>query len=176
MLDRTHDAIFKAFNELVAKNSFDNISVNDICEKAQVSRSTFYRYFVDKYDVMNHNYRIMFHECVSVSHNYEELFCHLFLYSKENLPAIRRVFNTAGVNSFSEFIAEESVRFVEELTKKKRNGKGFSEVERMQAEIIGHGIGFIAKRWIDGEYDLSPEESAHALYMLIPEQFRYETF
>ena len=39
-----------AFTELLSKKKFENIMINDLCEKALVRRATFYTHFIDKYD------------------------------------------------------------------------------------------------------------------------------
>jgi AcrR family transcriptional regulator len=36
---------------------FEKITVSLIIKRSGVSKSTFYRYFLDKYDVMNYNYK-----------------------------------------------------------------------------------------------------------------------
>lgn len=41
-----------AANNLARENEFDAITVDMICERAQVSRSSFYRLFQDKYDIL----------------------------------------------------------------------------------------------------------------------------
>ena len=56
MKDRTQEAILNAFNTLIEKNDFDKITIQMIIDEAGVGRTTFYRYFKDKYDVMNYNY------------------------------------------------------------------------------------------------------------------------
>lgn len=44
----TRDAILAAFTALVARSSYGAVSVEQICQEANVSRRTFYRYFEDK--------------------------------------------------------------------------------------------------------------------------------
>ena len=43
--------------KLISEVDFNKISVETIMKEAGVSRSTFYRYFKDKYDVMNANFK-----------------------------------------------------------------------------------------------------------------------
>ena len=53
-------AVFaKAMGELVEKEPLDSITVNDIVEKASASRTTFYRYFKDKNDLLAYVYTKM---------------------------------------------------------------------------------------------------------------------
>ncbi len=48
----TKSAISKAFIELYCQKDISAISLNEICKKAHVSRTTFYRYYDDKYAVL----------------------------------------------------------------------------------------------------------------------------
>ena len=57
MVNRTLNAIIDGFNRLISEVDFNKISVEMIMKEAGVSRSTFYRYFKDKYDVMNANFK-----------------------------------------------------------------------------------------------------------------------
>ena len=42
-----------AFVELMDQKGFRNITVNDIAERAMISRSTFYLHYADKYELLN---------------------------------------------------------------------------------------------------------------------------
>lgn len=44
---------YTALKELVAVKSFEKINVNDILAQAGISRATFYRHFMDKYDLLD---------------------------------------------------------------------------------------------------------------------------
>lgn len=46
---RTRKFISRAFVELILEKDFEEISVTDICDKAMITRATFYKYFEDKY-------------------------------------------------------------------------------------------------------------------------------
>ena len=50
---RTRNLILGSFSDLLAERSFDAISVQDVTEKAQINRATFYKHFVDKYDLLD---------------------------------------------------------------------------------------------------------------------------
>jgi len=50
VLNDFSDALF----QLVREQAFEKITVNDLCELANYPRSTFYNYFEDKYDLLNH--------------------------------------------------------------------------------------------------------------------------
>lgn len=47
---KTRAKLVSTFMDLISKHDFDDITVNDICEKAGVRRATFYKHYADKYD------------------------------------------------------------------------------------------------------------------------------
>lgn len=49
---RVRDAIIEAALDLFAERGFDAVTVSDIAERAEVGRTTFFRYFGDKQEVM----------------------------------------------------------------------------------------------------------------------------
>lgn len=51
-MQRTFRLISDALFELVLKQPFEEISVTDICKKAMVHRTTFYKHFEDKYQLL----------------------------------------------------------------------------------------------------------------------------
>ena len=61
---RTQDILFDAVIELLTRRSFDDICVTDICGRANVHRSTFYKYYVDKYELLEVRFRAMLGEII----------------------------------------------------------------------------------------------------------------
>ncbi len=47
---KTHLALNKAFLEMLKEKRFEEITVNELCERAMVRRATFYKHFADKYE------------------------------------------------------------------------------------------------------------------------------
>jgi AcrR family transcriptional regulator len=50
---RTHKLLQKALIELTIEKGFADVTVHDIAERAMVNRSTFYRHYRDKYDLLS---------------------------------------------------------------------------------------------------------------------------
>lgn len=52
-IGKTREAIFEAFISLMAEKNFEQITVNEIAARANVSRGTIYLHYVDKYDLLD---------------------------------------------------------------------------------------------------------------------------
>lgn len=52
-VQRTRKLLQQALIELTVEMGFAAVTVRDICNRAMVNRSTFYRYYLDKYDLLN---------------------------------------------------------------------------------------------------------------------------
>ena len=57
---RTRSLILQAFYDLLAQKNFESISVQDVTDKAQINRATFYAHFPDKYALLDHSISQMF--------------------------------------------------------------------------------------------------------------------
>lgn len=79
---RTRALIEQAFNELLAEKAFQTISVQDITERAEINRSTFYAHFSDKYALLESSITQIFRQELE---RRTLSACH---YSAENLRAL----------------------------------------------------------------------------------------
>ena len=75
---RTREAIFQAFTELLSKKHYNQITVGEIIEKADIGRATFYAHFETKDFLLKEL-------C-------EELFCHIFDETEESCNKHRHIF------------------------------------------------------------------------------------
>lgn len=53
-IQKSRDAIETAFLELLMKNGIEQITINDIADRANVNRGTVYLHYKDKYDLFAH--------------------------------------------------------------------------------------------------------------------------
>ena len=49
---KTKERLLAAFQELIDKKKFEDITVNEICTESGIRRATFYKHFTDKYDFL----------------------------------------------------------------------------------------------------------------------------
>lgn len=174
MIQRTRKAIVTAFNTLIKNHSIEKITVEMILKEANVSKATFYRYFNDKYDVMNSNYKELLDRFSSpdCSSNYTELYEKLYKYGIRNWKFLQRAFETTGCNSFCEYISGYSYNLILRITRQNRDGAVLTEVEKLQCDVFCHGVSQMYKNWIFEKYPLTPAEAAQALYDIMPVTLR----
>lgn len=171
---RTEKAIRDAFNGLIRTHPFHLITIEKICQEADVSRATFYRYYKDKYEVMNDNYRVLLSDCLKrpCVHDFASLYVELFSEAHADFwVSIRNSFGSAGYNSFSAFIASHSFETAEKLVLENRHTP-FTEAERLQMHVFTQGIARVYEDWTFGRYALSSKEAGEALYLLMPASLR----
>ncbi len=173
MPNRTKKIILSAFNDLIDRNDFSKISVRDICKEAEVSTTTFYRHFTDKYDVMAYNYQRLFDKYLFTQEGHitlEDFYRNMFRATQEEFSSLTRAFAVLGRNSLYDFIYNYSVEYLYEFIRRK-NGT-ITDREKMQCSILAYGISYNGMNWVKGVYDLTPEEAASATYELMPEVLR----
>jgi len=57
---RTRNLILESFESLLAEKGFESISVQDVTDKAEINRATFYAHFPDKYALLDYSISQMF--------------------------------------------------------------------------------------------------------------------
>jgi AcrR family transcriptional regulator len=57
---RTRSLILRSFEDLLAEKNFETVSVQDVTDKAQINRATFYAHFQDKYALLDYSISQMF--------------------------------------------------------------------------------------------------------------------
>ena len=75
---RTKVFIQNALTELTRKRAFDKISVQDISRQAMINRATFYRYYKDKYNLVEEIFRGALHRMAT-----EMGPAHVFLHTRD---------------------------------------------------------------------------------------------
>ena len=52
-IKKTKKALFRAFFIMLSEMTFEEMTINALCEKAGVRRATFYKHYADKFDFLN---------------------------------------------------------------------------------------------------------------------------
>ena len=65
----TKDKILKQTYKLYQEKGFNNVTIQDICKKTNITKPTFYKYFKNKEDTIIHLYDDMEH-CFYTKHRF----------------------------------------------------------------------------------------------------------
>ena len=168
---KTREAIFKAFIDLLSTKSYNNITVAEIIDIADVGRATFYAHFETKdyllkelceelfchiFDVANENKSIHRHifECDAP----ESVFLHLFNHLLKNDNNILKLLSGKNDELFATYFKAS----LNELVKKHISITEYSEKLNLPQDFIINHISstFVGtvKWWIDNGKKESPTE------------------
>lgn len=84
---KTKTAIYQAFIALLRQEPYDSVTVQAICQRANVGRSTFYAHFDSKEMLLEYLCQDLFHHTFEQSERFnslEDCLSHIFYHFKEN--------------------------------------------------------------------------------------------
>ncbi|MBG9455399.1 TetR family transcriptional regulator [Lysinibacillus sphaericus] len=163
---RTQALIKNTFMDLLSEKPFSAITINNICEKAMIHRSTFYRYYDDKYelfsDTLNFITITLFEQTKQGLDIEHTLFEEIIEYIDVNRALF---FNVTSKNNSrelydkliqlgSEILYKNSIKYNDPLSVQIRN----SDYPKVLCDFYCSGFFEIIKKWINNEYPYSKEE------------------
>ncbi|WP_159448011.1 TetR/AcrR family transcriptional regulator [Papillibacter cinnamivorans] len=159
MAKRTQNAIAGAFLSLIRENTYEEISVTDLCRKADVVRKTFYNNFHSKDDVVHYLIDDIFHEMESGmdlrNMSVREILLNAFRFVTENREALLLFYSRGLIRfaykSMSAYITEDHI-----LTKLDRNAVDARAYKYIAAQISAVLISII-ETWIENGFEESVE-------------------
>ena len=166
---KVKDGIFEAFEELLKEKSFEDITILDIAKRCEISRGTFYRYFADKYELMNYGYIKKSNALISaydginmLKNNY--LAMANYMYKKESF---RKIFMQYGQNSLTDTISMTCNSICRELVLKSGEKENSDELSDA-IEMFSIGMAEYLRHWALNGYKVTPERIAVAIFENIP--------
>ena len=107
--DITKRALADGLKALMRERPIEKISVEDICQASQVSRRSFYRYFLDKFDLLTWTYNEDFCRMVEVRDDKTiwDYYPEIVEYLHSDPKFFRNAFSYEGQNSFRYFCFEK---------------------------------------------------------------------
>lgn len=170
----TKQRIFSAFDELLNELPFDKITVQMIIERGGVSKSTFYRHFKDKYDVLNFNSLALCEHLMEqrTCRDWHDFFYEMFQEIAKDSKYYRRAFRTSGQNAHYGFLYHHSFSIVEKCYLHKMQKDELTTQEHFLISHYCYGCVGILQDWLNHPDCLTPEEMADIFYNAMPEQCR----
>lgn len=155
-------ALSESLKELMRASEFDEISVSALCDHAGVSRRSFYRHFLDKYDLLN--YTFYQDLCVEIPHrddwvcwDYMPEICRTF---EGDRAYYRHAYRVNGRNSFREYATTRMFPLLE------HDLIGCPVSRKVRDRFIVQFFNVVyddIENWIRNEPHTTAQEFAHAL-------------
>jgi len=165
------NAAFSLFKEF----PFDTITVQMILNKAEVSRKTFYKYYADKYELMEIYYRNFMDNNIREhynGHNWNEVLINLFDFVNIDNSYFKNVLNTEGQDSFWSFIHDYSYQFYSSVKFHNEKRSELTEEEHLTIIMIVDGEISAFKHLIEEKVSISNASLSSLLCSLIPQSYK----
>jgi len=174
VINRTKEYILEVFNNMLKSSTMEKITVEGICREAKIAKSTFYKYYLDKYDIMNYNYKLLIDTSIKSRDDYtwEELFKAILDFMESHSKEMSESFETQGINCFNRFMYNYSYDLVETTSHIVRNGQGLTPQEAFQTSVFCHGAVDMTNDWLENKYNLSSAAAAGLLVPMLPPSLR----
>ena len=173
---KTRSAIFQAFNRLLEKKHYNNITVQEILDEANIGRSTFYSHFETKdallkelcTDIFDHIftqglYSEPSHDFSASDYGLQEKITHLLYHLKDNKDNVLGVLSSESgelfMRYFKEYLVTMFERYPESLKK-----------DVPQEFALNHLVGSFAeavKWWINTRMKMPANQLAENYLKLI---------
>lgn len=156
----TRKRILDTVGQLLSQKKLSEIRVQDICSACDISKSTFYLHFKDKYDAANTYYYqsilmngIILDDTVS----YEERRLKLVQFYQENSSAILHLLHEGGQDSLLDFVIKEVHPISSSEMIKRYNVTPSEDTECLLLAILMGQISCI-QHWMESECPFSAEK------------------
>lgn len=169
-ITKTHKALAETMQALLEKKSFQKITVNDICQNAIVSRSTFYLHFEDKYQLLLFCMQIereQLEESMRQKDSRESILSMLCTI-KERKKIYHNLFEADFNSELFLMLRKFLLGFVSNtLSESENQGVELVGAIPILAAYYSSGITGMVVWWIEDDFSVSIEEMALCLYNLL---------
>lgn len=174
MNKHTKNRIYRSFNSLLREMPFEKITVSMIAKKSDISNATFYRYFIDKYDVMNYHYKTHLDKWLAEAkcNSWAEFYKLTFTSALKDKKREQNALSVVGANSYSSFLVNYSYKVIESSAVKCRGGEPLTHEEELLLTVFVHGIIAVHNAWVNDELDYTLDEISYIMYLAMPETLR----
>jgi len=171
---RTRDRLGDALVELLVKIPFDDITVQDVLDRAGVSRSTFYTHYRDKNDLFLSDAEDFFESMATALSRFgdkservapvQELFAHI----AEARPFYNALVESGRIHDVMELGQEHFARGIEQRLNEMPRARAIPPARR---GAIAHGLSgslfSLLIWWVQHQMPLSPEEMDKLFHRLV---------
>ena len=167
---RTHKLLWEALMVELSERAFEEITVKDICERAMVHRTTFYKHYEDKYALLERGMREMYDallEEVKIPGNASSVddplptVTRLFVHVVEHQQFYKLMFCGEGSGRFQKLVKE----YITQLDESKMStfvptNPSLVVPPVIHAQFLAGALISILVWWLEHDMPLSPQQMA----------------
>ena len=170
--EKTKYRLARAMKECMQTTPVENITVKQITEKCELTRQTFYRNFLDKYDLINWYFDkllVKSFEHMGQGKTVYDALVKKFTYIQEEQTFFAAAFRYDEQNSLRQHDFELILQFYENLIREK-TGKVPGENVHYLLEMYCQSSIYMTVKWVTGGVTCTPEELASIIVDGMPEK------
>lgn len=178
-IERTYRSLCTAFTELLAERAYEDVTVSDLCERAMIRRTTFYKHFADKQEFLafyvrhireefqRHGAPLDGHE--KLEHHVARMIHELMVFLRENEHLVRSCLTGEAFETVAATLTREASQAMTELVEDIAADRGRASTHaRTLADFAAGGLLSTLLAWWEGRMDdVSPEQIEHDLCVLV---------
>lgn len=167
---QTQEKIVEALSDLLEEGNLNNVTVVDVCAKSGVSRSTFYRYFVDISDVALWWFDIVVQKSIS-SEAFSVHFCEERIRFLEQIRLHKALFTKAFTSERFGMLTKKAAQHGDDSFRRRvQNVHGYTmtDDESLLLEYYGHLTLCLMVKWAKDGMTVSSTKMADMLYAFFP--------
>ncbi|MGL6197971.1 MAG: TetR/AcrR family transcriptional regulator [Lachnospiraceae bacterium] len=174
---KTYTALTNAFMDLIKKKKIEDITVNELCERAIIRRTTFYKHFADKYEFISFIIRRFQQENMEVldilkpnepQEFYEVVVNKIFEETEKNEQLVFSLLESTMAPILSDIFAEQlAAIFEENFQEIKKIGVPLPVDPGFLAQLFTGAMMQSLKWWVNHKDRLSKDKMKQQLLQLI---------
>jgi AcrR family transcriptional regulator len=168
---RTHKLLWEALLAELSARPFEDITVSAICERAMVHRTTFYKHYADKYDLLEKGVRNIYASLIGSSEHLPPIayaadnpppyFVRLFEHAAEHERFYRAMLAGAGVHRFQQLLRDSILEFASMQRVDAPHYEGTTSVPlSLHAQFMAGGTLSVLSWWLEQGRPFSPYQMA----------------
>ncbi|HEU5346399.1 MAG TPA: TetR/AcrR family transcriptional regulator [Ktedonobacterales bacterium] len=172
---RTRKLLWEALMAEMAERPFEQISVLDICERAMVHRTTFYKHYEDKYALLEQGMRQMY-TALLLEHQHLPLnsysvehpppyFVRLFEHVAQHERFYRLALGGDGIGRFQRLLRDYFADVVASRMREEHPAADLQLPIAIHAHFLAGAILSLLAWWLERDMPLTPTEMAR--YLLV---------
>lgn len=168
----TKDYIALCFKEMLKTRPFDSISVMELAEVCNLSRTSFYRHFSDKYAVLARVYKMQLDEIDLAEDGFADSNLKILKLMAENKKYFRNIFQNDKEEWLANHIYQRGCSFFERRIKKALGVDTLPEDIMASIRFFNAGANHLWKLWLFSDAKEPPELINNWALQNMPEVLR----